>query len=511
MQKPCVRFTPSCAIFYRGLLNRLFLVFCLTLALWASFPALCLASQVKAFGLALRWKYELRDVSFYVRAGHTPDVYLSFSRDGKRLALGTFEGDLLVFEAATGKIILKKKIPEAMVKRVAFSPDGETLYYGEQGPQGAVCALSLSDGSRKWCFETARDLKRSAPPPAGDLYGIYHLPGIYRLKVLSEGDLLVLGVHSWFDRKRRNWRRLSRIYRLDREGRLKWAYPEKGPAPVTIIYADSDPSGETVAAVALLPSEDETDLRRLSGPPPQSFLVLEGKGGNLIFSYRLKPLKPYFDRISAWESVAVSRDGRWGALGTSDGRLFFFDLKQRSLKKAFSLATPILIGGFPVSATLSYGVFGPRGNFYIISGESTLPYGMPLTIDRPSGVHPSARTLFALTGGEGIGWRFSSPLKLQGLAISRNGKTLAVATAPFRHGKARVRQFGVLVFDLERRGGGLEKLVGYFPTQGTCFFHLAVSPDGRLVAVVELPWKDELGRLFGKHRLLMLERVSSRL
>ena len=143
----------------------------------------------------------------------------------------------------------------------------------------------------------------------------------------------------------------------------------------------------------------------------------------------------------------------------------------------------------------------------MVSGESTLPYGLPLAVDRPAGPHPAARTLFAVDPKTGaILWRFTSPLKLQGLSTDATGRTLAVCTGAFRKEALRVRQFGVLAFDLKKEGGGLSKLVGYFPTAGTCFFHLAVSPDGHLIAAVESPWRDEIGRLYGKHRLLVLRR-----
>ncbi|WP_068668853.1 WD40 repeat domain-containing protein [Thermosulfurimonas dismutans] len=469
-------------------------------------PRMSFAERFRAFGLNLLWEHPLGDISFHVRAGHTPDSFVRFSPDGRLLAVGTLKGDLLVFESLTGKLVLRKKIPEAMVKRVAFSPDAKRLYYGEQSPEGAVCALELPSGKTLWCFRTAGDLLRGEPPLPGDLYGIYRLPGIYRLKILRDGDLLVLGIHSWYDRKLRIWRRLSRLYRLSPKGKIRWAYPSDGPAPVNIIYADSDPSGKRVALVALLPSEYKEDLS-LKGPPPQSFVALDGRTGRKLFHFTLSPLKPYFDRVSAWESVAVSRDGRFAILGTTDGRLFVFDLEKKSLHRLLTLATPIILGGFPVSASLGYGLFGPDGLIYVVSGESTLPYGLPLAVDRPAGPHPAARTLFAVDPKTGaILWRFTSPVKLQGLSSDATGRTLAVCTGAFRKEALRVRQFGVLVFDLKKEGGGLSKLVGYFPTAGTCFFHLAVSPDGHLIAAVETPWRDEIGRLYGKHRLLVLRR-----
>ena len=466
--------------------------------------------EIKAYGLKLLWTYPLGDVSFHARAGHSPDSFVTFSPDGRYLALGTYDGRILVFNSRSGKLIFGKKIPEAMIKKLTFSPDGKILYYGEQSPEGKVCALELCRRKTLWCFSTEKDLQRGTPPPPGDLYGIYHLPGIYRLKTLASGDLLALGVHTWFDRKRRLWRRLSRIYRLDPGGKLIWAYPWQGPAPATIIYADSDPRGEKVAAIALLPSEDSLDHKKFKGPPPQSFLALDGKTGRPLFFYPLKPLRPYFDRVAAWESVAISPDACWAAIGTADGRLFIMDLTNKKLARVLKLATPIKLGPFPVSASLGYGLFGTK-TLFVLSGESSIPYGMPLAIDRPSGPHPAARTLFAIDPKRGkILWRFVSPFKLQGLALSADGRYLAVAAAAFRRENKSFKQFGILLFDLKKRGGGLSKFCGYFPTQGTCFFHLAISPEGELVAVVENPWQDSWGRLFGKHRLLVLKYESYR-
>ncbi|OAG27762.1 outer membrane protein assembly factor BamB family protein [Thermodesulfatator autotrophicus] len=465
-----------------------------------------LAEELKAFGLKFAWKKPLEDVSFYARSGHTPGAYPEFSPDGRWLALGTFKGGLFLFEAGTGKLIWQKRIPEGMVKRVAFSPDGQALYYGTQSPEGEVCALKTKSGEKLWCFSTARDLERGAPPPPGDIYGIYRLPGVYRLIVLPSGDLIVLAIHSWPDSRKQKWRRLSRVYRFSPQGKLRWAYPENGPAPLTLIYADADEKGQKVALVSLMPSEGD-DLS--IGPPPQSFILLDGLTGKELMVHQLTPLKPYFERVSAWESVAVSPDGRFAALGVSDGRLFIFDLRDRRIKTCLSLATPIILGELPVSATLSYGIFDSNGVFYIVSGESTLPFGLPLEVDKPAGPHPGARTVFAIDPETGkILWRFASPFKLQGLALSKDGKVLAVGVAAFRREDTRVRQFGVLTFDLKKPGGGYKKLSGYFPTAGNVFFHLAVSPDGRLVAIVESPWADQYGRLFGKHRLIVLEKTS---
>ncbi|MEY3212226.1 MAG: hypothetical protein RIT28_2707, partial [Pseudomonadota bacterium] len=74
----------------------------------------------------------LGDVSRLIAGGGSPpDTSLAFSPDGARLAVGSYLGELLVLDAWTGEVLQKKTVPEALIKRVAWSPDGRTLYAAE--------------------------------------------------------------------------------------------------------------------------------------------------------------------------------------------------------------------------------------------------------------------------------------------------------------------------------------------------------------------------------------------
>ncbi len=462
--------------------------------------SLTLAEEIKVPGLELLYRVSLEDVSFYVRAGHQPDAFLAFSPKGKFLAVGTFLGRLLLLKARTGEILWEKHVPEGMVKRIAFSPDGSTVYYGEQSPDGFIYAAERETGKIKWRFRLANDLLSGEPPEKGDVYGIYRQPGCYRLKVLANGDLLVLGLHSWYDRRQEVWRRLSRLYRLTPEGRLIWAWPKKGPAKLTLIFADADRSGRVVATVALDPSED---IPKDYPFTPDTLYVLDGGNGRERWRYQIPPLKPYYHRVSVWESVRVSPDGHYALIGTADGRAFIVDLVRERVR-IIALGAPIEIGGFPVAAMINYG-YAFKDTFYFLTGTSSLPYGLPMAIDRPAGPHPLANTLFALGPCGQIKWRFAADFRLQGIVGDQRGKIVAVAVGGSRRSLRKTRQFGIFVFDTDRPGGGLEKLVGYFPTNGPCFFHLAVSPQGRLVALVETPFLTEEERLVGRYQILVLK------
>ncbi len=453
----------------------------------------------KVKGIEVLYTRPLEDVSFYVRAGHQPDAFLAFSPRTRFLAVGTFLGYLRVYEVSSGRLVWQRHIPEGMIKRIAFSPSGQVIYYAEQSPDGYLYAARSRDGQILWRFRLADDLHTGEPPAQGDVYGIYREPGCYRLQVLEDGDLLVLGLHSWYDQKARLWRRLSRVYRLSPQGHLRWAWPKDGPAPLTLIYAEADPKGKVVAVVSTSPADDYPSNYPY---PPGAFFLLNGRTGQEEWIYKIPPLRPYYDRVSVWESVRVTPDARLALVGTADGRALLLNLQTHQVE-TLMLGAPLRIGGFPVAAVISYGL-ATQDTLYFVTGDSSVPYAMPLAVDRPAGPHPRAETLFALDRQGHITWRFGVGFRFQGLAADYKGRWLAVAVGASRRGLHKRRQFGVFVFDTSRPGGGLEKFWGYFPTQGPCFFHLAWAHEGNILAVVETPYLTQESRLEGAYRLWVL-------
>ncbi len=451
--------------------------------------------------LKLLYRIPLEDVSFYSRSGHFPDLFIAISPREDLLAAGTFLGKIVVARAQTGDIIWKKNIHEGMVKKIAFSTDASTIYYGEQGPDGFIYACDAETGTLKWRFPLARDLLPGTPPEKKDIYGVYEQPGCYRLKVLRNGDLLVLGIHSWMDRKAGYWRRLSRIYRLSSKGEVRWAWPEEGPMEISLIYADCDPAGTRVATVATLPSDR---LPQDYPYAPGTFFVLDGESGQETGRYTIPPLEPYFKRVSIWESVAVDPTGQFGAVGTSDGRGFIFDLATARPRKVLNLGTPVMIGDTPVAATSTYVHISNQGTIFFQTGASTIPFGMRLSANRPAGPHPNAQTLWAVSPQGEIIWRFTSGFHLQGLATDTKGTFLVTAAGSSMGDVTRSDQFGLFVLNTLGRNN-LHRLHAYYPTSAPLFFHLAVTPSGRLIAAGETPYVDERGSLKGQYQIHVLQ------
>ena len=444
-------------------------------------------------------KIKLEDVSFYVKGGSQPDVETRFSPDGKYIAIGTFLGQLKIVNIYTGKVLLDKKIAEGMVKHIDFSPDGSIIYFGEQSYDGFVTALQIKTGKILWQYRLADDLKTSSPPTKDNLWGIYSLPGCYRLKVLEGGDVLVLGIHSWGSMRNINgMTRWSRVYRFTKEGKLKWVFPKAGPMAMTLVYLDSDQKGRRVAILSGSPGENTPKNYRWQ---KGSLYVLNGNDGSLVGAHLFTPLKPYFKDVGFWQSVSVNSKGTLASVGMRDGRTFIFDLDLVKPKKIFRFGAPILISNVPVSAMATYTHIANNGSIYFQTGNSNIPNANTMQeVITPPGPHPNANMISVVDEKGKIKWRYKSGHIYENFWSSKDGRWILTIVKKKTEGLNR--EFGALLFDTHRSGGGSSKRVYYYPVEGLSFFQADIARDGSAIAVVEIPYQNpETGKLVGTYQV----------
>jgi WD40 repeat protein len=104
------------------------------------------------------------------------DAYFSFSEDGKKLATGGFDTDIIVWETETGKQLSKMVGRANMAYSVSFSADGNEL---------------TSGGRTRWDLRTGRGL-RLTPDTGEKTYGIATPDG--RLVVVRKANTNVITV-----------------------------------------------------------------------------------------------------------------------------------------------------------------------------------------------------------------------------------------------------------------------------------------------------------------------------
>lgn len=416
-----------------------------------------------------------------------PDVDLKFSPDGTRLAIGTLFGQLLCIETYTGKVLLDQKVAEGMVKRVAFSPDGQTLYAGEQSPDGFLMAYDVRSAALQWKKRLADDLESSSPPSAQDRYAVYFLPGVFDLRVLADGRIVVAGTHSWnVEGVQKN---RSRIYVYRPDGTLDWQFPEDKPLDATVITFDVDVAGEHLVFA----------LGRSATTPPTGPITKPGiyalnlKTRSRTWSHTFSPLLPHFKDVFVWEALTISPDGSRALVGLGDGRAAIFDATapgpDAKLLKLLELGTPIDVSGVPIATPVSYARATTRDTgttLYAQTNNSNIPFGTEASSRTPPAPHPAARTLFAIDSAGEIQWRYRGDFTPSGIWASRDGKVVMMTSATPSNSTEGDRN-GLVLLDATREGPADARLVYRYQTEGPVFFHADISPNGQALAIAETP------------------------
>ncbi|MBX9790799.1 MAG: WD40 repeat domain-containing protein [Pirellulales bacterium] len=464
-------------------------------------------------------RVKLGDVAAAAAAGVTPDGVVKFAPDGRRLALGTFDGALVVLDAYSGEVLFRHRASEGMVKSLAWSPDGRWLYAGEQSPDayllaidtGAVRSATESAGQASnaanryavaWRYRFADRIETSRPI-AGDRYAIYTLPAVHDLHVSTDGRVFAAATHNWTRHGELANRTVLACFAPD--GHTHWTLPRVAAWQFTVAHFDIDRAGRRMVC---LPNRTQAaatsaDVESASESiAPGDFYLIDALGGEILDRQRLEPFAPHFSRVESWDSVALSDDGSRAAAGLVDGRVVLSSVADDRFVavRTFELGAPRLVGGLPVAAACSYTRF--CGAMLVMQTQNThIPFGNPQAANQAPSPHPGANCLtVADFDGQEV-WKYQGPFAISGAWSDATGRWLMVACRELP-GADEPGQYGFLVFDTLRAGGGADKLVYYYATTGPVIFNADLSADGRLAAVVEVPAPTSEGRdLYGEHQL----------
>ncbi|MEK6709859.1 MAG: PQQ-binding-like beta-propeller repeat protein [Nitrospinota bacterium] len=440
---------------------------------------------------------ELESVLFSgpTHAGSGESSFLLFSPSGRWLALGTPRGHVRVMEVATGRTIFESRVAEGRAKAAAFSPDDRILYIGGQTREGTLRALEVASGRELWRYDLAKDLGGGGPSDPGNELAWVEFPGPYRMTAARNGDLLVAGLHNWRPGPKAPVRQLSHLYRFDgRTGALRWKWPKEEPAPLSLTWFATGP--EARIAVGVLGS---AQAWRPGLAMPPGLYAVDLESGEEAWRYPFTPVPP-FRSVNTWRSVAVRPDGRAVNASTGDGR--FYILEEGQARWVEARGGAVFIGGFPaVAETGLVGATEELAIFSLGAGYIPLQAAPPgASTDQP---HPNSNTLFFFGWDGRLRYRWAAPNRPNGLALSADGKWLAIPltqTSLFRREDVNA----LVVFHTKAAEGKL--YAGEYHTEGPIpYDQVAISPDGSLIAVTESSAAIRDGRPpRGKSRLHLL-------
>ena len=421
-----------------------------------------------------------------------------------KLAIATDSGHLAVLQLLTGEILWKTRISEGYVGRMAFSRDNTVLYVGEQAVDGFIYCYDLTTDkpTLRWKYRTADDIETSTPTNPDSVYAWVSYPGPSCMRTLANGDLLVASVHSWTENN--TPLKKSQLYRFNgKTGDVIWKWTREGTVPTVMRWFDVSADGKTLALLTDSGYNLQGSATDESDAGNGKLSVLNAEDGTEKWHMDIEPLREYFAQVTFWRGVSMSPDGKFINVTTDDGRAFIFDVNQAEPIWQENLATPLEVSGIPIIATT--GTIGATDAAALfVTGDTYIPYHLRKGAQKPAAGHPNGMTLFAYSWrGEKI-WQWKLENMPQGLRIDAKDR-YAVLSVSKRAQDPNESLHGVSLFDLTAEDNGLAKYLYTYRTEGQLPYDtLAISADGTLIAIVEVPitMSDETVR--GKNRVHVL-------
>lgn len=402
-----------------------------------------------------------------------PGAAMAFSPDGGTLAIGSVGGAVILVDGTTGRELRRRTLPEAAVKRVAWSADGATLYVGEQSPDASFRALDAATLTDRWSVRLADDIERTVLPPKDDIYGLYSLPAVFSVRPLPDGSVLVAGAHGWAsaDGQRKN---RSRLYRFGAGGERLAAWPPDGAVDGVMLNPAVD--GD-LTVIGLSRSAD--------GPPPPGLpiggvLALETGTLAVRWTQSFPTLEPHFHEVFLWDALDVGPHHVF--LGLGDGRAFVLDRADGKVATALTPGVPVLAQGVPIAAGVGFSTLAGE-TAYFLTTATNIPWGSADPATRPPAPHPAQYTIHALDLPGTAAWSRQVEQSVQGVAMAPDGRALLVGAGD-RSTDERTDLFGALLLD--PRDGGV---ITTCPTEGPVDFRMTWAPDAHRFAVAEAPFK----------------------
>lgn len=414
------------------------------------------------------------EVYNYQRMGFNKG-FVRFSPDSRYLAVGSETGEVLLFNTK-GSLVWRKNMGLGKITAVEFSPDGQSIFIGENSPQGYLFSLAAKDGRELWRQASVNELGANIKEKT--------FPGVVAVKTDANGMIYAVAQRYIRQPDGRN-EYIGRIYKFTPEGEQVGLFPRDHNLDAWVSWISVDAAGERAYFATA-----NYDIAKYKYD--RNVYCLDGRLETVLWSNIVDVAHPY-QNVAMRTSPEVTANGRYTAAIASDGRCFLFDGIQGKEVWRRSISQPQKIAGVYINATGNYiQMFGEYVVFTTGNTYNRANWQLPTPVESPSS---NSLFVFDLQGNLMNNYKFGG--MIEQIAAGSRQAALAVGR--------NVRSKDLSVHGLYIVTIPEAQLVDRVATDGPCIA-ADISADGRYAAGIEAPIQLDDGRVVGEYKLVLLTR-----
>lgn len=401
-------------------------------------------------------------------------AFLQFSPDRKTLAVGTARGELIAVRTDRPTVIWREKIGIGKITAVEFSADGNLLYVGESSPEGNLICLDSRTGKKIWqrssAIETGVNIKEKS------------LPGVVKIAALSER---VYALALRYERlKDGTIHYFSKLICVDDTGREQWVFPADRHLDAWVSWFSVDDAGKTLVFGTANFSEGIYQYDK-------NLYALNAVTGAEKWSVEIPPISDA-KRTVMRGSPNISADGDIITGLASDGRGFVYDRSGKLLWHR-TISEPKRIDGVYLNAVgRDAYIVGDCVVFGTLNTYNSANWQLPTPVE-----HPGSNNVVVFDRAGSFVSRWQAGGSVEELAFSYPYAAAAIG----RNTKTKDSLVhGLYLYHLING-----QIDGRIATDGPAIA-AAITDQGNMVAVVEVPLKLDDGTIIGSYKLSLAER-----
>lgn len=398
-----------------------------------------------------------------------PTGSVLFSPNGRQWVIGSENGDVIMLDAS-GKKLWSRRMGVAKISSVGFSHDGERVLIGENSPRGSLLCLNAMSGRELWRVDTEKELGINLSQK------IY--PAILHITLDDAGNTYAVGMRYEIN-SLRNREYISRIYKVNPEGKVTWLFPEDHSIDAWIGSLSVTPRGDRI----VFGTANYYPRARLNYK--DQLYCLDNMAQRVLWSYQLEVIQP-FQTATVRNAPAITAEGDLYAIAVGDGRVYAFDPNGKPIWERI-ISQPWKIAGSYLRVTPIASIMAWDQFVFLTSNTTNMAN---LFLPTPM-AHPNGNSILFFDRLGRMQGKYSANGMIGNIVAGAGQMALSVGV------DIRTKDIRGMGVALIPKGGDIP--ADYIRTEGHCI-QVAMSSSGEYIAAIEVPLKLDTGEILGSYR-----------